>query len=382
MEIFVGAAGMLALAWAWHADVHWFEHHWLVSYCVRGSKTLRAILAARIAAAACGLFLLLFMRPRLGRWIAKRPLRDAVATFARIGIPVFFALVVCEIVLRIKYGAPNPYPNITWLPKARANDAYIWELEPSHTSKVNVGGRDLQYVVDAHGFRLPEDGTALDLEKPTVVFAGESLVFGLGVSNDETYAAMLAAELGITAVNSGVHGYGSDQVYLRTKDILPSVPHLAALVTAFLPSQLERNIFDFRKRLALRSDGTLEAVEPTPAWLREIRMRLLWRELVPYHGDESIALTRALLRATAELARARGAVALFLVTNCEAPCIAIGDDTPRIVREIFDAEHLSYVKVDMDPTWHVPYDVHPDVRGHRKIAAALGEALRQAKIGH
>ena len=159
------------------------------------------------------------------------------------------------------------------------------------------------------------------------------------------------------------------------------MPHLAALVTVFLPDQLERNIFEFRKRLAVRSDGTFEVVEATPAWLREIRMRLLWHELVPYHSDESIALTRALLRATAELARARGAVALFLVTNCGVPCVAIGDDTPRIVREIFDAEHLLYVKVDMDPRWHLPSDIHPDVRGHRKIAAVLGEALRQAKVG-
>lgn len=381
-ELCVGIVGVLALAWAWQADVHWFERHWLTFYCVRESKTFRTILMVWAFVAACGILLLFVARPWLGRWVEARSLRNAVTSSARVAAAVLLSLVVSEGLLRLKpREKPGSVP-AALLPLARGSGTLVWELEPSHTSKVNIGGRDLEYIVDAHGCRVRKEGEVPDPDKPTVLFAGESLVFGLGVSAEEAYPALVGDRLHVTALNCGVHGYGNDQAYLRTKELLPLIPHLAAVVTVFLSSQIERNVSATRRRLALEPDGTLQVLLPAPpSRLPSLELVDLFRTLVLYHDDEGPRVTRAIFKATAELARAHGAVPIFVVTHCGPCCLPTDGDLPLIVREIFEPDHLSYVKVDIDPEWHVPTDVHPDARGHRKIADAVEGALRAAKIG-
>ena len=382
MEISVGVVAALALAWAWEADVHWFERHWLAFYCVRETKTFRTILIARLFAAGLGLLLLLVVRPRLGQWAGATSLRDMMATVARVTIAVVLSLAVSEGVLQWKpHAVPGPIPS-EMLPKVGWSETLLWDLEPSHTTTVPIAGRDIKYIVDANGFRVRSEREVLDLNEPTVLFVGESLAMGLAVQADETYAAMVGEDLHLTAVNAAVHGYGNDQSYLWMKTVLPRIPHLAAVVTVLLPGQLVRNVDPHRRRLGLRSDGTLEVLlAAPPSRLPDLELFVLFRTLVPYHDDESIRVTRAIFKSTAELARARGAVPLFVATHCEAPCLATDGDMPVILRDIFEPDHLSYVNVDLDPAWHVPTDIHPDVRGHRKIADAVEAALRVAKVG-
>jgi len=43
---------------------------------------------------------------------------------------------------------------------------------------------------------------------------------------------------------------------------------------------------------------------------------------------------------------------------------------------ILDEAGLPYVRVRLDPTWHLPGDAHPDARGAQAIAAAVVARLR------
>jgi len=47
-------------------------------------------------------------------------------------------------------------------------------------------------------------------------------------------------------------------------------------------------------------------------------------------------------------------------------------------RRILDAAGLPYVHVRLDPSWHLPGDLHPDARATQAIAIAVAGRLRAA----
>ena len=58
-----------------------------------------------------------------------------------------------------------------------------------------------------------------------------------------------------------MHGYGCDQVYLRTAEVLPTYARPVALVTTFVPEQVPRAEAEWRNRLRVGPDGAL-VLEP------------------------------------------------------------------------------------------------------------------------
>ena len=113
-------------------------------------------------------------------------------------------------------------------------------------------------------------------------------------------------------------------------------------------------------------------------WLPQVehwRLTRLARLVVPYHSsatiDEGIAVTREVLRATLDLARARGAAPLILV-----PQLHPESAMERVLRQrILDEGALPYVFVEIDPVWNVPGDTHPNARAARVLAKAVAEKL-------
>ena len=62
------------------------------------------------------------------------------------------------------------------------------------------------------------------MERPTVLFVGDSFVWGYDVEESERFTELLRAELsGINIVNAGVNGYGTDQEYLLLNRIWSAV---------------------------------------------------------------------------------------------------------------------------------------------------------------
>jgi hypothetical protein len=247
-----------------------------------------------------------------------------------------------------------------------------WSYVPGRTTWTRVAGRPVEYAIDGHGDRASSPDDAVDPARPTVLFAGESIAFGYGLPYDETFVHLVGAELGVQTVNLAVVGYGNDQAYRRVVDALPRFAHPLAVVTMFVPDQIERNADRWRPRLGLAPDGTLV---PVPASGGPRVMKLLDR--LPYHGDEPLRVTAAILRATADAARARGAVPLFVVTNYGRGCLRDDGSEAWIVEELFVRPALPFVRVDLDPEDLLPglLERHPGARGARKIASAVERAL-------
>ena len=88
--------------------------------------------------------------------------------------------------------------------------------------------------------------------------------------------------------------------------------------------------------------------------------------------DDGVEVTREVLRATARLARARGAAPLIVV-----PQFGPEDEAQRALRRrVVDESGVPFVFVEMDSSWRLPWNRHPDARAARTMADAIAARLR------
>jgi hypothetical protein len=378
VEVVVSLAGILLLVWAVRSDAHWFERS-SCDGCLQKVRDLARHQTMRGLAASVGVLLVLVLRPRAGRWIAAVPPGELPGACARMALALGLALVVSELILRWKWPAKSP--SIIGVPPVRRSSVYGWEFLPSHTMPLDYSGRKISYAINAAGARARGETDEPDYAAPTILFVGESMVFGLGVLYEETYPALVGEDLGVQSANWGVIMYGGDQAYLRALNGLERFARPIAVVSIVHHDLVERNTADDRPRLRLDSSGLLEPVDPLPEWYRGLRLRALWQGVLRYRGEEALRIEGAVLRETIAAARARGAMALVVMTNYDLPCIRVEGEAPWLVRSLFAAGDVPHVQVDLDPSWRVaPADPHPDPRAHRKIAAAVEDALRGAHL--
>jgi hypothetical protein len=143
-----------------------------------------------------------------------------------------------------------------------------------------------------------------------------------------------------------------------------------AVVTLFMPSLFGRNLDEDRPHLG-----------PGLVWLPgsagRSRLTSIAKLIVPYRSDETvergIIVTREVLRAIADLAHSRGATPLILVPQfgVEAPV----ELTLR--QRVLDDAGFSYVFVEIDAAWRLPWDRHPNPQAAHALAAAVTARLRE-----
>lgn len=92
----------------------------------------------------------------------------------------------------------------------RYSDVYGWEPRPGAVAFVD-GQRT---TINARGLRGPEHAPARSGQRTRVLLLGDSVAFGYGVADEQTFAARLEAR-GYEVVNLAVPGYGTDQELLR-----------------------------------------------------------------------------------------------------------------------------------------------------------------------
>ena len=346
------------------ANQRWLDRHFLPSFLWPRHWYTLIETSVRVGVAALGAWIVTGGRARAGRLAQRDP---AMAT--SIAIAIVLALGASEMAL--KYVKVQP---AEWLfpdeePRRQPDARLGWTFIPARSGHKTIGGRDITYTFDAHGYRVRSARDAVDVEQPSILFTGESVMVGEGLTWDESIAGLVGATLGIQAANLAVHGYSTDQAYLRLETELARFRKPIAVVSLFMTGLIGRNLDRDRPYLT----GGLVWHPATP----RSRLLSLAQVFVPYRSDTAIeaglANTREVLRATAALASAHGALPLILVPQ-------FGEDDERdraLRREIFDASGLGYLFVEIDPTWRIPWDRHPDARAARKIADAVATALRQ-----
>ncbi len=306
------AAGLAAIVAAALCDGAWFTRHvrvpalylpppWWLLPLLRGA--LVALGALAIAASA-----------RLAR-LAARP-----SDLARAILAVLLALCAGELILRQgERGTTSWRARKLELRMGRPDARFGWVLVPSRTVVLAAAGAPpVSYAIDAWGDPGPSASVAPDPSRPSLVIAGESMGVGHGLRFEDTFAARLAAATKLQLVNVSAGGYGTDQSLLRLEDALGRLQHPAACVMVFLPIQLQRNVQDYRPRLAVRG-GRLSLVPAATGFFQRLRLRDLWVNELPVLGDatlrESLEVTAAALREGARRCRERGAKFVVLVVS-------------------------------------------------------------------
>ena len=215
---------------------------------------------------------------------------------------------------------------------------------------------------------MRSDGNRVDVDRPSILFAGESVIFGDGLTYDESVPGQVEATLGVQAVNFGVYGFSTDQTYLRLRKELPRFRRPVAVVAPFMTTLFGRNLDDDRPHL---TNGLVWQ----PAHERG-RVATLTGLFFPFRRDATvqrgISVTREVLVAIVNLARARHATPLIVV-----PHLGPESEPERSLRHhVLDEAAVPYVFVSLDSTWHIAWDHHPDARAARVIATAIASRLR------
>jgi hypothetical protein len=367
-NVVVALAGVALIVLAGAAGQNWADRHFLPTFAWSRAFQIGLIDGLRVLLALIGLFLLLFVRPRVARTVkAGRGGRLLVSALSA-SLAVVAALATTEGILHSR----------TWLatqerwggkePLRQRDDLLGWAFVPNHHGQAEVDGRTIDYATDRFGYRVPAAGIQTDLAPPTILFAGESIVHGYGLQWPETIAAQVRAMTGVAVANIAVNAHATDQSFMRLRRELPRFAHPVAVVIPFVPLLFDRNLDEDRPYLDLSLRW--HAAHPP-----ELRLVELGRRILRYRGEEAIAdgvaTTQAVLRATIALARSRGAATLIFVPQFlpEEPGEA------AIRRRVLDDAHLRYLLVPLDPRWRLQVDRHPDARGANAIAAAIAAAL-------
>jgi len=366
-EIALACIGCAFLAFALVANREWFDAHFLPSFFVPRQHYLHAYWQVRIAIVLIGMGLAIVARHPIARFIA-----DSSATAATIFIAVVLGFVASEALLRQRpFRAAQEVPARS--EPSRRLDPYLgWTFIPSRVGyqRSKTAGVT-EYAFDRSGYRVRRVIEPVDLDRPTIIFTGESMVVGERLGWQDTIPAQTEQITGIQSANIAVSGYASDQAYLRLKSEIVRFRRPIAVVMLFTPSIFDRNLDDDRPHLA----SGLVWRPPAERW----RLSALARRVVRYRSAETIErgieTTREVLRATIDLARSRGAVPVILVPQ-------FGQESPRetdLRHRILDQPGFSYLWIQIDPRWRVRDDGHPDARAAHAMAEAIATRLAGAE---
>jgi len=104
-----------------------------------------------------------------------------------------------------------------WAPKPNSSSTVITSERTIHARHNSLGLRDIELERDP---------------RPTMLFIGDSMVWGVDAEADERFTDLLRARIThYKTVNAGVSGFGTDQEYLWLQRIWPSVEPMVVVLT-------------------------------------------------------------------------------------------------------------------------------------------------------
>jgi hypothetical protein len=361
VEVGIAVIGIALAACALGARQTWLDRHFLPSFFLPRHWYVLIETIVRVFIGASGLLLAVVVRSRLARVIANHP-GDGL----RIVAAIVLALAAGEWVMRHVHLGPTEWLSSGEEPRRLPDDRLGWVLMPARTGHASIGGRGIDYAVDPAGYRVRHLDDPVDPARPALVFAGESVMFGEGLRWDETIPAQVGAKLGMPVANLAVHGYSSDQVYLRLERELPRFQQPIAVVSLFMTALFGRNLDEDRPHLG-----------PGLVWLpaqTTTRLASLIHLIVPFRAERTVergvGVTRAVFHATADLARARGATPLIVV-----PQFGPEDRAEEALRRRV-LDDVPYLLVVVDADWRLAWDRHPNARAAGVIADSIAARLR------
>jgi hypothetical protein len=356
------AIGIALIVAAISANQLWLDRHFLPSFFIPRHWYVLIETFVRGAFATAGAALALG-RTRLAHLVMRAPTMTVKVVAAAV-----FAIASSELALRWIDLRPTGWLLREEEPRRQDDPQLGWLLAPARTGLSTVSGRTVEYAIDAAGYRVRRTDESTDTGRPTMLFVGESVMFGEGLAWDESIPAQVSAMLGIQSANLAVHGYSTDQIYLRLARELPRFRQPVAVVSIFMTELFGRNLDQDRPHLG-----------PGLVWQsakHKSRLMSLAGLLVPYRSDTTVErgvrVTREVFQEIVELARRRGATPLVIV-----PQFVDEDEIQRTIRQRILADDIPTVLVRLDPDWRLEWDRHPNPHAAHVIATAIAAWLQR-----
>ena len=163
---------------------------------------------ARLTMGLVGIVLIIFVRPMMGRMARRMPAREIAAGTARIILAIGLALVVSELMLDEKFAFAADETQAREEPLRQPDPKLGWAFAPARKGQTIVGGRKIAYAIDSLGYRVRSNNTPVDVNLPSILFTGESIIAGYGLNWDESIPAQVGA------VNETMQGAGGAMTYV------------------------------------------------------------------------------------------------------------------------------------------------------------------------
>jgi lysophospholipase L1-like esterase len=305
-----------------------------------------------------------------------------------------------------------------------------WANKPG--ARVQYGKPEYSVIVshNSRGFRGPEIAERKSADRLRVLTLGDSMAYGFGVEDDETFSAVLdRLDPRLEVINGGVAGYSAAEELLLLREEGPALSPDLVLV-AFLWNDLEGAYRDTYGRFTVEDGGVRFEVPPEgspdhPA-LKKKRVRHPWLSrsylyrfvsdrlkilrytiksaagvspevlgLPPAQIEPAWALTFALLGEIASTAATQGAETLLVIlpdqiqVEPDAPPIAIDPNLYAVQDRLAEFGRQSGIAVlDLTPrlreAWergqrplYFRFDRHFTPLGHRVAAETILEWLEE-----
>lgn len=181
----------------------------------------------------------------------------------------------------------------------------------------------ISYIFGEEGQRVSASRkNFLSVEIPKVLVIGDSILFGHGISAEDTFSEKLQRKLGnrYQVMNFSVQGYGTDQIYLLMQKLIP-IYRPAMVITDYISDHDKRNVNQDRRYMfpCMKFSGTKPVFTVENGNLKQnnlpqnytffngFKIRLVWQRF----GESSKIknwtyqeeLTKALMLAMSDLAR-------------------------------------------------------------------------------
>jgi hypothetical protein len=230
-----------------------------------------------------------------------------------------------------------------------------WTPIPNSTS-LATNARTVQ--VRHNGLGLRDDEFADDA-RPTILFLGDSFVWGLDAESHERFSELLKPRIASHRIlAAGVSGYGTDQEYLLLKKLWPQVkPAIVVLVFCTMNDRGDNSTniryeHYHKPYFATAPDGSLEVKgQPVPlSFLQYINevwwVRNIWLARLATAAYMKIRYPKLSVPDPTELLVDR--IAQFVTANGAKFFVGLQAEDKELIRHLQD-RHISFVSLDGAP---------------------------------
>lgn len=266
---------------------------------------------------------------------------------------------------------------------------------------------------DRRGARVTQPGAAAPAH-PDILFIGDSLTWGHGVENEETFANRVPLALGVTGANLSMGSFGTTQSLQMLRRNLDLSPRL--IVYSFIDDHLARNTLPCARsyypfcldlsHVVFGADGSPQIAPPRSngvirnelqgradhGWLDPLTWivhgadvvygRILWSE-----GNKTLLdrprqnqALEFLLAEMAKTAQSIGATLLlvYIPTGAQMPEV-LANSASKLGIPLLDLwpAYRAQEATPGAPSLTIPNDGHPSAAGHALIASEIASFVRR-----